>query len=106
MLQQDDVVNLSDRQAVQVDLDRALMVAFCRALDASRLPPMTVMSAMAASFGSVYRQVADTHQDQQCPCGWHPTPATDVVSLQSAFRVAATPQPTDQLLMMRVVGRA
>jgi hypothetical protein len=106
MQEQDDVLSFRDRQSIQIDLDHTLMTALCRALDTSRLPPMTVMNAMAAAFGSVYRQVAVAHQSGQCPCGWHPAPARDVDTLQSIFRAAAAPQPSDRLLTMPVQGRA
>ncbi len=105
MLDQHDVASFS-HDTIQVDLDRALMAAFCRALDASCLTPMTIMSAMAGALGSVYRQVAGSHQNQPCPCGWQPTSAQDLTVLQSTFTAAATLQPVDTLLTMRTMGRA
>ncbi len=106
MLKPQDVPNTDDPRSVEADLDRVLMTAFCRALDASHLSPVAVISAMAGALGSVYRQVAATHRNQQCPCGWQPTTSQDIELLQAAFKAAALRQPDDQLLTMQVLGRA
>ncbi len=96
----------SSAETIQGDLDQSLMTMFCRSLDTSRLPPMTVMHMMASALGSIYRQVAAAHQNQDCPCGWHPTPAPDIEALQSAVRTAAVQESAPDLLAMTVVGRA
>ena len=72
MLEQQDVMGTTDRESVRADLDQAMMAAFCRALNASGLTPMSVMSVMAGALGAVYRQVADSHRRGECPCGWQP----------------------------------
>jgi hypothetical protein len=90
----------------QGDLDQSLMTTFCRTLDHSRLPPMTVMHMMAAALGAIYRQVATSHQNEECPCGWHPAPASDIEALQFAVRATAEQQPAPDLRAMPVVGRA
>lgn len=106
MLEQQDVFGFGDRRTVQADLDRVLMMAFGRAMDVSGLTPMAVMNAMANAFGAVYRQVAEHHQREQCPCGWQPASAQDIELLQSALETAATLTPADRLLTMPVLGRA
>ena len=106
MLEQRDLLGFGDRQTVQADLDRVLMMAFGRAMDVSGLTPMAVMNAMANAFGAVYRQVAEHHQNQECPCGWQPASAEDIELLQSALETAAKLQQADRLLTMQVMGRA
>ncbi len=106
-LDQRDVFGFGDRATIQADLDRVLMMAFGRALDVSGLTPMAVMGAMAKAFGSVYRQVAEHHQTQFCPCGWQPEAEQDIASLRAAFEAAvAELEPLDSLLAMPVLGRA
>jgi hypothetical protein len=106
MLDRLEIPHGDDRNAVRVDLDRALMVAFCHALESSTLPPMTVLSAMAEAFGSVYRQVADTHANGECTCGWKPSQTQDLAKLESVFRKTAMSLEPQKLSTMRVVGRA
>jgi hypothetical protein len=105
MLKRQEDSGFDDREAIQADLDRALTTAFCRVLDMSHETPMAVLTVMAGAIGSIYRQVADTHQGQQCPCGWQPALPSDIESLQSALKAAAT-QPIDKLLTMQPLGRA
>jgi len=92
--------------AVQGDLDQALLTMFCRTLDNSRLPPMTVLRMMAEALGATYRQAAAAHLSQPCPCGWRPTVEADVVLLCEAVSAAAMPQPIGDLAWMEAVGRA
>lgn len=106
MLERQEMSHRDDRDTVRADLDRALMVAFCRALESSPLPPMTVLSAMAEAFGSVYRQVADTHDRGECSCGWKPSPTQDLAQLESIFRKAAMLAQPQKLSTMQVAGRA
>jgi hypothetical protein len=106
MLEQQGISDIGNHASVEADLDRALMTAFCRALETSHLPPVVVMRVMAEALGSVYRQVADAHQNQQCPCGWQPAASRDISLLQSALKAAATRKPADLLSTMTVLGRA
>ena len=105
-LEQQDVFGFGDRHTIQQDLDRVLMMAFGRALDVSGLMPMVVMNAMANAFGNLYRQVAEQHQSQPCPCGWQPTSPQDIELLKSALEAAAKWEPADKLLIMPALGRA
>ena len=105
MLERQDAFD-GDRQIIQADLDRALMAAFCRALDTPGAKPMDVMMAMAAAFGAIYRQVADAHQAQPCPCDWQPASLSDIDTLKLAFEAAAAPQSIQRLLTMQALGRA
>lgn len=61
MVEQQGLPQRDEHHAIRKQLDNALLSTFCRALDSSYLTPMTVLSAMAESLGSVYRQVADSH---------------------------------------------
>ncbi|MBV5271028.1 MAG: hypothetical protein JZU55_15435 [Afipia sp.] len=106
MLEQQDVFGFGDRRTIQADLDRVLMMAFGRALDVSGLMPMAVMNVMANAFGTLYRQVAEQHQNQPCPCGWQPTSAQDIELLKSALEAAAKWELADKLLTMPALGRA
>lgn len=106
MLEQQDIFGFDNRRTIQADLDRVLMIAFGRALDVSGLMPMTVMNLMANAFGTLYRQVADHHQNQLCPCGWQPASAQDIELLKSALEAAARWEPADKLLAMPALGRA
>jgi hypothetical protein len=106
MLDQQDVFGFGDRRTIQADLDRVLMMAFGRALDVSGLMPMAVMNVMANAFGTLYRQIAEHHQNQLCPCGWQPASTQDIELLKSALEAAATPERADKLLTMSVLGRA
>ncbi|MBN9600377.1 MAG: hypothetical protein J0G28_11980 [Afipia sp.] len=106
MLEQQDVMGTTDRESVRADLDQAMMAAFCRALNASGLTPMSVMSVMAGALGAVYRQVADSHRRGECPCGWQPLRATDIDMLQTVLRMAASAPPANELLSMPIQGRA
>jgi hypothetical protein len=106
MLEQQDVMDIADRESVRSDLDQAMMAAFCRALNASGLTPMAVMNAMAGALGAVYRQVADSHRRGECPCGWQPSGANDIDMLQTIFRMAASAPPANELLTMPIQGRA
>jgi hypothetical protein len=101
-----DAFSFGDCSAIQTDFHRVLMTAFCRALDASGCAPLDVLDAMAGALGSVYRQVAEHHRGQSCPCGWQPAPAEDIEMLQAAFRDAAKSSPASLLLAMQVLGRA
>ena len=100
------IFDFGDHRTIQADLDRVLMMAFGRALDASGLMPMAVMNVMASAFGALYRQVAEQHQNQPCPCGWQPISEQDIELLKSALEAAAKWEPADKLLMMPVQGRA
>lgn len=83
------------------------MSAFCTALHGTRLSPMTVIGLAAEAVGSVYREVADAHLgDQPCPCGWHPSPAADIASLQEALALTAAPAPGVDLARIAIAGRA
>ncbi len=98
--------DVTDEQATQAYLDQALMAAFCRALDASCLPPMVVMRMAANALGATYREVAVTHQDRRCPCGWQPSPATDIEAIRSAVEAAAISELTDDVRLMTAAGHA
>lgn len=107
MPDQKDIFGFGDRRTFQADLDRLMMTAFGRGLDVSGLTPMGVMIAMAHAVGSVYRQVAEHHHQQSCPCGWQPSSEEDIATLQAAFETAAARlEPVDKLLTMPVMGRA
>lgn len=107
MLEQRGLVSdSSDSRSMQTDLEQTLMTAFCRSLDGSRLPPMTVMRMMAEALGSVYRQVAAAHRSQACPCEWQPSLDSDIESLQATVGVAAEARPKVNLDLMQTIGQA
>ena len=91
---------------VLLELQQTLMTTFCRTLDGSRLPPMTVLRMMAEALGGVYRQAAAAHLGQPCPCGWRPSVEADVVTLRTAIGEAAAPRPASDLTWMEAAGRA
>lgn len=99
-------VEANDNPEMQGDLQQALLTMFCRTLDTSRLPPMTVLRMMAEALGGVYRQAATAHLSQPCPCGWRPTVEADIAALRAAIGEAAAPCTTADLAWMEVVGRA
>jgi hypothetical protein len=105
-LEEKDIFDFGDRRTIRADLDRMMMIAFGRALDVSGLMPMAVMNLMANAFGTLYRQVAEQHQSEQCPCGWQPTSVQDIELLKSAFETAAKWEPAETLLAMPARGRA
>ncbi|MEW6643400.1 MAG: hypothetical protein AB1586_23030 [Pseudomonadota bacterium] len=88
------------------DLEQSLLTTFCRTLDGSRLPPMTVLRTMAEALGAVYRHAATAHLSQPCPCGWAPTLEADVAALRAAISDAAKPCSAGELVWMEAVGRA
>ena len=96
----------SDPRSMQTDIEQTLMTAFCRSLDGSRLPPMTVMRMMAEALGAVYRQVAAAHRHQACPCGWQPSLESDVESLRATVAAAAEARPIANLDLMQTLGQA
>jgi hypothetical protein len=93
-------------EAASAELHRAIMGAFCKVLQASRLPPMTVMSLTAAAVGSIYKEVADEHRNNACPCGWYPNPSTNVQTLQTALTTAAHTISFSDPHIVQVAGRA
>ena len=100
------VSDITDESSAQSYLDQAIMTTFCRVLDTSRLPPVTVLKMIARAIGVTYRDVAAAHHDGQCPCGWCPLPASDVEAMISSLEDAAAPKRVDDLLAMVVAGRA
>lgn len=95
-----------DTASARAELNAAMMAAFCKVLHASRLPPMTVMSLVAGAVGSIYKEVADEHRRDACPCGWHPAPEADMAALQSAIAASMRPMPLADLRVAEVAGRA
>lgn len=89
------------------DLHRSIMMAFCKVLRESRLPPMTVISLAAASVGSIYKEVADEHRcSDACPCGWQPNTRADVEALLAALAATTQSASVADLRTIRVAGRA
>ena len=82
------------------------MAAFCNVLNASRHPPMTMMSLAAATIGSIYKEMADEHQGNACPCGWHPNPRADVEALRTALAATIHAIPLSDLRAIQAAGRA
>jgi hypothetical protein len=100
------VTDITDESSAQNYLDQAIMTTFCRVLDTSRLPPVTVLRMIATAIGATYRDVAAAHHDGQCPCGWCPVLALDVETLVSSLEDAIAPKRVDDLHAMVVAGRA
>ena len=100
------VSDITDKNSAQAYLDQMVMSTFCRVLDTSRLPPVTVMRLIAGALGAAYREVAAAHLDGQCPCGWCPAPALDIEALRASLEAAAAPKRVDDLVTMLVAGRA
>lgn len=96
-----------DKEAARAELRRSIVVAFCKVMNGSGLPPMTVMSLAAAAIGSIYREVADQHRSGgSCSCGWQPSPDADVEALQAALATATEAVPFFDLRIAQVAGRA
>lgn len=95
-----------DAEAARAELHRAIMAAFCNVLHASRLPPMTVMSFAAAAVGLIYKEIADEHRIDACPCGWQPNPRADVEALQTALAATTQTIPPSDLRAVQAAGRA
>ena len=95
--------NASD--PTQAEIDHRLLVTFCRTLDNSSLPPMTVMRMMASALGAIYRQTSESHHAQECPCGWQPLPS-DIDVLLAEIEAAARRRAIPDLSSMQIVGRA
>jgi hypothetical protein len=97
----------SNTEAARAELHRSIMLAFCKVLHASKLPPMTVMSLAAGVLGSIYKEVACEHRFRDpCPCGWQPSPSMDVEALQAALAETTEIEPLADLRMVQVAGRA
>ncbi len=95
-----------EAEVVRIELHRAIMAAFCNALHASCLPPMTVMRLAAAAVGSIYKEVADEHRDGACPCGWQPDPSVDIEILQTALASTTQAILQSDLRVAQIAGRA
>ncbi len=94
-----------DEAAAQEQLNRVLMAAFCRSINSTQLSPIEVMRMMAGALGKAYAEVAAAHQHGDCPCGWQPSPSSDIESLRAALAHALV-TPDHELLLMTVAGRA
>ncbi len=89
------------------EMRQAVMNAFCGLMQATQLPPMTILEVAAMAVGSVYREVAAAHRGHNtCPCGWRPRDFADIQNLQIALAEGARPHPTVDLLATAAVGRA
>jgi hypothetical protein len=97
-----------EEQAARVALYRAAMTTFCDVLQASTLPPMTVMALAAEAVGAVYRDVAAAHGPEgECCCGWRPRNESDIKALQAALAATARPaRPVFDLTSLEAMGRA
>lgn len=95
-----------DIDAARAEIHAAMMAAFCSVLHASRLPPMTVLGMVANAAGAIYKEIADEHRREACPCGWHPHPHADVPALQAALAATAQTMPPSDLRVVRMAGRA
>ncbi|ABD89151.1 hypothetical protein [Rhodopseudomonas palustris] len=103
LAQQIDSTGLIE-QSAQDQVNRVVMATFCRTLNSTRLPPVAVLRMIAGALGKTYADVAATHQQGRCSCGWQPSPVLDVDSLRSALAYAVVCE--EDLVSMHPVGRA
>jgi hypothetical protein len=93
--------------AARAALYQSIVAAFCKVLNDSKLPAMTVLGLSAAAIGSIYQDIADQHRgDVLCKCGWQPDPSFDIETLQSALAGAAKSIPFEDLRFLQAAGRA
>lgn len=104
--QQLSITDVMDERTAQLYVDHLVLTAFCRVLDASRLPPHEIMRIIAAALGSAYRNVALAHDNGRCPCGWLPKPERDLAAMTNALESAAAPEQGIDLRSMVIAGRA
>jgi hypothetical protein len=97
--------NRRDEDAARAEMRQAILCAFCRIMQTTRLRPMTVLGLAATAVGMIYKEIATAHRHiATCPCGWEPQAEADVARLQTA--VAAAAHPAADLRWLKIAGRA
>jgi hypothetical protein len=100
--------NIDEEIATARDhMRKAIMVAFCGIMRTTQFRPMTALSFAAMAVGSIYREIADAHcDDQRCPCGWEPCRAVDIEALLTALAMTAQLRPEIDLRLVQAAGKA
>ncbi|CAH1662319.1 hypothetical protein [Chelatococcus asaccharovorans] len=101
-------IDVENRRAeAEAHIRATVMNEICEVMHRAGLPPMAVLRLAARSIGTIYREMAEAHSGiDPCPCGWRPSPATDMEVLKSALATACHRRRTDDLRLMQIAGRA
>jgi hypothetical protein len=96
-----------DTIAALDEMKRSVRMAFCGAMQSTRLPPMAALSLAATAVGLLYLEVAAAHHgDHACACGWEPHNAADLEALQTSLALATKPHRPADIREIQVEGHA
>lgn len=81
---------MTDHDAAFAAIRAAMLASYAGALASTHMSPIEALECMAATLGSIYREVADSHLDPDgCRCGWVPSELLDMVALEHAIAANA-----------------